>query len=152
MTVEIGDAAPDFRLMNEHRSPVQLSDFRGEKAVVLVFYPITFTRTCGAELCAIRDDLSTFQNEQVQVLAVSVDSTASQRLWAEQEGFGFPVLSDFWPHGEVARRYGVFDEQSGLAERGTFVIDKSGVVRYKVVKPISEARDHDAVAKAIADL
>lgn len=88
----------------------------------------------------------------VQVLAVSVDSMFSQRAWADQEGFTFPLLSDFWPHGEVARAYGVLDEDRGLALRGTFIIDGEGIVRWKVVNPIGSARDLDEYRKALADI
>jgi peroxiredoxin len=96
--------------------------------VALVFYPFTFTGVCQGELCEIRDDLRSFEDSAVQVLAVSCDSVHAQRRWAEEEGFGFPVLSDFWPHGEVAKAYGVFNDALGCANRQTFVIDKAGTV------------------------
>lgn len=130
MTVEVGDAAPDFMLRDQHGQEVSLSDFGGRKHVLLVFYPLAFTGTCQGELCSLRDDLPRFENDEVQVLTVSVDSSASHRVWAEREGFTFPLLSDFWPHGEVARRYAVFNERSGSALRGTFLIDKDGIVRW----------------------
>lgn len=152
MTVEVGDVAPDFELRDQHNALVRLSSFGHDKNVVVVFYPLAFTRVCGAELCGIRDDLPSFQSDTVQTLAISCDSVFSHRVWAEQEGFEFPMLADFWPHGDVAQRYGVFDDQSGLALRGTFVVDRAGVVRYKVVNAIPDARDQAEVVKALADL
>jgi peroxiredoxin (alkyl hydroperoxide reductase subunit C) len=105
-----------------------LSSFRGEQNVVLVFYPFTFTGVCQGELCSLRDDLSEFQQVKAQVLAISCDSRHAQKQWSEQQGFSFPVLSDFWPHGAVAKAYGVFNEQLGCANRATFVIDRQGKV------------------------
>lgn len=151
-TPQVGDEAPDFTLRDQHGQEVTLSDFRGRKHVLLVFYPLAFTRTCQGELCAIRDDLPRFDNDEVQVLTVSVDSTAAHRVWADQEGFTFALLADFWPHGEVARQYGVFNEERGTALRGTFVIDSAGIVRWKVVNEGGEARDQSRWKSALSDL
>ncbi len=139
--LEWGLPAPDFELVDQHGTPVRLSAFRGRRAVVLVFYPWSFSGICTGELCALRDDIGSFQNEHAQVLAVSVDSKFVQRVFADHEGLEFPVLADFWPHGEVARRYGVFDEGAGAALRGTFVIDKEGILRWSVVNGIGQPRD-----------
>ena len=128
MSLEIGQEAPDFDLKASTGDNVKLSQFRGDKAVALVFYPYTFTPVCHGELCELRDDLSRYEAADVQVLAVSCDSVFAQKKWAEQEGYNFPVLADFWPHGEVARAYGIFDEAAGCANRGTFLIDKNGVL------------------------
>ena len=128
MAVEIGQEAPDFELKDQSGETVKLSSFRGDKAVAIVFYPFTFTGTCEGELCALRDDLSEFEAVKAQVLAISCDSRHAQKQWSTQQGFNFPVLSDFWPHGEVARAYGVFNEQLGCANRATFVIDNAGKV------------------------
>jgi peroxiredoxin len=128
MTIEIGQEAPDFELKDQNGDTVKLSSFRGDKAVALVFYPFTFTGVCEGELCALRDDFSEFESAGVQVLAVSCDSRHAQRVWAEQKGYQFPVLSDFWPHGAVAKSYGVFNDALGCANRATFVIDKNGKV------------------------
>jgi peroxiredoxin len=125
--VAVGDVAPDFTLKDQNGSDVTLSALRG-KPVVIVFYPFTFTGTCQGELCEIRDDPSAFERGGAQVLAISCDSRHSQRIWSEEQGFTFPVLSDFWPHGAVARAYGVFNEQLGCANRATFVIDTAGKV------------------------
>ncbi|HEV7930787.1 MAG TPA: peroxiredoxin [Actinomadura sp.] len=153
MAVEVGDKAPDFELKDQHGTPVKLSDFRGKKNVALVFYPLAFSGICTGELCAIRDELPTLGDEdEFQVLAVSIDSVFTHRAWGEQEKYQFPLLSDFWPHGAVAQAYGVFDEAKGLATRGTFIIDKEGVVRWKVSNAIPDARDIGDYRKALAEL
>jgi peroxiredoxin len=152
MAVEVGDSAPDFELKDQHGSPVKLSNFRGTKDVVLVFYPLAFSGVCTGELCTIRDELPTLGGDDVQVLAVSVDSMFSHRAWADQEKYEFPLLSDFWPHGAVAEAYGIFDAEKGLSIRGTFIIDKQGVVRWKVVNAIPDARDIGDYRKALAAL
>ena len=152
MSIEIGDEAPDFELPDQDRNPVRLSSYRGRKAVVLVFYPLAFTGTCQGELCAIRDEIADFDNDNVQTLAVSVDSTAVHAKWAAEQGYSFPLLADFWPHGAAAKAYGVFNEDFGLAVRGTFIIDKLGKVAYKVVNAIPDARDQDEYKKVLAGL
>jgi peroxiredoxin len=152
MAVETGDEAPDFELRDQHGTPVKLSSFRGGKHVVLVFYPLAFSPVCGAELCAMREDFPEVSRDDVELLTVSVDSLYSHRVWAEEENFQFSLLSDFWPHGAVAKAYGVFDQDRGVALRGTFVIDKEGVVRWKVVNPIPQARDIADYQKAIGAL
>jgi peroxiredoxin len=141
MAIEPGTKAPDFALRNQHGQTISLADHRGHKNVVLLFYPFAFTGVCTGELCALRDELPTFVNDDVQLLAVSNDSPFSLRVFAEQEGLDYPLLSDFWPHGEVSRAYGVFDEEKGCAVRGTFIIDTEGVVRWTVVNGLPDARD-----------
>jgi peroxiredoxin len=152
MAIEVGDAAPDFELKDQHGTPVKLSDFKGEKTVVLVFYPFAFSGICTTELCTIRDELPTLGGDDVQVLAVSIDSIFTLRVFAEKEGYEFPLLSDFWPHGEVAKAYGTFNEDLGAAKRGTYIIDKDGVVRWKVENAIPDARDIDEYRKALTDI
>jgi peroxiredoxin len=152
MAIEVGEQAPDFELKDQHGTPVRLSSFRGEKNVVLVFYPLAFSGVCTGELCALRDDFPEVTREDVELLAVSVDSTHVIRTWSEQQNFGFTLLADFWPHGAVAKLYGVFDENLGFAKRGTFIIDKTGVVRWSVVNPVPQARDIAEYQKVLADL
>ena len=147
----IGQAAPDFTIPNQHGEAVSLSSFKGSKNVLLMFYPFSFTGTCTGELCALRDDLSSFQNDDVQVLAVSCDSPFTQRVFAEQENYQCPVLSDFWPHGGVAKTYDVFEESKGCALRGSFLIDKAGVLRWEV-KNGWAARENADYKAAIAAL
>lgn len=141
MAIQVGDKAPDFELKDNHGAAVRLSDFRGRKNVVLVFYPFAFTGVCTGELCELRDNLPRFADRDTQLLAVSNDSIHTLRVFGEQEGLEYPLLSDFWPHGDVSRAYGVFDEGKGCAVRGTFVIDKEGVVRWTVVNALPDARD-----------
>ncbi|MEU8511459.1 peroxiredoxin [Kitasatospora sp. NPDC048722] len=152
MAVEVGTGAPDFELRTQHGELVRLSDFRGAKAVVLVFYPFAFTGVCTGELGAIQKELPRLQNDAVQVLGISVDSQFSQRVFADREGLDFPLLADFWPHGEVARAYGVFDEEKGCALRGTFVIDSTGTVRWSVVNGLPDARDEQEYLRVLASL
>ena len=118
----------------------------------MVFYPLAFSPVCSGELCAMREDFPEANADDVELLTISVDSLFAHRTWAEQENFGFSLLADFWPHGAVAKSYGVFDADRGLAVRGTFVIDKEGVVRWKVVNPIPQARDIADYQKALAEL
>ncbi|MGH3386857.1 MAG: peroxiredoxin [Nocardioidaceae bacterium] len=151
--IEVGDKAPDFALKDQHGETVSLAGFRGDKAVLLVFYPWSFTRTCTGEMCEIRDALPDLVGEGAQVLAVSCDAMPTQRVYADQEGLTFPVLSDFWPHGEVATAYGVFDAERGTARRGTFAIDRDGVVRWRVVTGLREPRtvsDYRAVLRQLS--
>ena len=152
MTLSIGTAAPEFELSDQHGNKVSLSSFKGKKNVVLLFIPFAFTGTCTGELCAMRDDLASFQNDNVELLALSCDSMFTQRIWAEKEGYNFPVLADFWPHGAVAQAYGIFDEARGCALRGTFVIDKEGIIRWSVVNGLGDARSNDDYKAALAAL
>ena len=147
-----GTRAPDFTLKDQNNQEVRLADFRGRKAVLLVFYPLAFTGTCQGELTEVSDHLADYQNDAVQVLTVSVDSPYAHRIWADREGFTFPLLADFWPHGAVAQAYGVFNETAGFANRGTFVIDTSGVIRFAEMIGPGEARDQDGWRKALIDL
>jgi peroxiredoxin len=153
MAAAIGDAAPGFTLKDQAGNDVSLSDFAGSKAVALVFYPFTFTGVCEGELCRLRDDYADFEQAGVQVLAVSCDSRHAQRVWAEQQGYTFPVLSDFWPHGAVARAYGVFNEDLGCAIRATFVINADGVIVDEFrTDSLGEARAATRYTEALAKL
>ncbi len=152
MAIGIGDTAPDFTLNDQTRSPVTLSDFRGKKHVLIVFYPLAFSGVCTGELCSLRDSIDGFRSDDVETLAISVDSSAATAAWAAKEGYEFPLLSDFWPHGAVAEQYGVFDSERGLALRGTFLVDKAGVVRFAEVNAIPDARDQQRWRDALAEL
>jgi mycoredoxin-dependent peroxiredoxin len=152
MTLDVGTAAPDFTLKDQNNQEITLSSFKGEKNVLLVFYPLAFTGTCQGELCQVRDELPKFQNEDTAILAVSVGASPSHKVWAAEQGYTFPLLADFWPHGAVAQAYGVFNEATGFANRGTFVIDKSGVVKFAEMNGPGEARDQSAWEKALSAL
>ena len=148
----VGATAPDFTLKDQNGEDFSLADFRGRKNVVVVFYPFAFSGICTGEFCEIRDNLGAFVGDDVQVLAVSCDHMFTQRAWADKEGYFFPLLSDYWPHGSVAQAFGVFHEQAGAAVRGTFLIDTEGVVRWSLVNGIGQARDFSGYHAALADL
>jgi peroxiredoxin (alkyl hydroperoxide reductase subunit C) len=152
MAPEVGTVAPDFTLKDQNNQEVTLSSFRGSRNVLVVFYPFAFSGTCTGELCAVRDDISSFQNDDVQLLGVSVDHVYALKAWANQESYQFPLLSDFWPHGEVAKTYGVFNADRGMALRGTFLVDRDGIVRFAEVNAPGEPRDQDAWKKALASV
>jgi peroxiredoxin (alkyl hydroperoxide reductase subunit C) len=150
--IEVGESAPDFSLRDQNNEIFTLSEYRGEKAVLVVFYPAAFTGICTGELCRIRDDLEAFQNDAVQTVTISVDSPYAHKIFSEREGFEFPLLSDFWPHGGVARAYGVFDEANGIANRGTFLIDRDGIVRFAECNLPGDGRNAEDWRAAIAAL
>ena len=152
MTLEIGTPAPDFELRDQHGQTVGLSSYRGRRTVVVMFYPFAFSRVCSGELGAVRDDLSRFVSDDVQLVAVSCDPMFSLRAFAERDGLTFPLLSDFWPHGEVAAAYGVFDAERGCAERSTFIVDRQGVLRWSVHNAMPDARDLDEQVRVLADV
>jgi mycoredoxin-dependent peroxiredoxin len=150
--LQSGSVAPDFVLKDQNNQEVRLSDFRGAKNVLLVFYPLAFTGTCQGELCQIRDNLNDFANDATQVLSISVDSPYAHKIWANEQGYEFPMLADFWPHGAVAQAYGVFNAERGFANRGTFIIDRDGIIRYAEMNLPGEARDQEAWRKALGSL
>jgi len=150
--IAVGEHAPDFTLKDQNGQDVVLSAFRGHKNVVVVFYPFAFSGICTGELCEIRDDLGAFVAEDVQVLAVSCDHMFSLRAWADKEGYFFPLLSDYWPHGAVAQAFGVFNGRAGAAVRGTFLLDRDGVVRWSLINEIGQARDFSGYREALAAL
>ena len=152
MSLAIGDEAPDFTLNDQTRTPVTLSDLRGQKHVLIIFYPLAFSGVCTGELCSLRDSIDSFRSDEVETFAISVDSSAATAAFAAKEGYAFPLLSDFWPHGAVADRYGVFDAQIGLAMRGTFLVDKQGIVRFAETNAIPDARDQQRWRQALTDL
>ncbi len=148
----VGETAPDFTLSNQYGEQISLSDFQGRKNVVVMFYPFAFTGTCTRELGVLRDRPADFDNDDTVTLSISCDSVPSLKVFSMQENLTHHLLSDYWPHGEVSRAYGVFLEDKGFATRGTFVIDKEGVIRWLVVNPPGEGRDADHYAAALAAL
>jgi peroxiredoxin len=148
----VGVGAPDFTLHDQNRQPVTLSDFRGAKDVLLVFFPLAFTGICQGELDQLRDHLPDFENDDSAVLAISVGPAPTHKVWATESGFLFPVLSDFWPHGAVSQAYGVFNDDAGIANRGTFVVDRSGTIRFAEMKQPGEARDQRLWIEALTAL
>lgn len=150
--INVGDDAPDFTLRDQNREEFTLSEFRGSKAVLIIFYPFAFTRVCTGELNRVRDDMGIFQNDDVQVVSISCDSVYSQKIFAMREEFEFPLLADYWPHGGVAHAYGVFNDQGGFANRGTFLVDRDGIVRFAEMNSIGDGRDADEWIAAIKSL
>jgi mycoredoxin-dependent peroxiredoxin len=148
----VGSTAPDFTLRDQNRQPVTLSDYRGAKNVLLVFFPLAFTGICQGELDRLRDHLPDFENDDSVALAISVGPAPTHKVWAADSGFLFPVLSDFWPHGAVSRAYGVFNDDAGVSNRGTFVIDRAGVIRFAEMKQPGEVRDQGLWTDALAAL
>jgi mycoredoxin-dependent peroxiredoxin len=148
----IGTQAPDFALRDQHGVEVRLSKLRGSRNAVLVFFPFAFTAVCTGELRALREQLPTLTGDDTEILGLSCDPMYALRVFAEQEQLAYPLLSDFWPHGAVARAYGVFDHDRGCALRGTFVVDRAGTVRWRVVNAIPDARDVEALVTALAEL
>lgn len=144
--------APDFELPNQFGEHIRLSDFRGKRPVALVFFPLAFSSTCTGELCELRDNIALFGGEHVELIGISVDSKASLRAFAEQEGYDFTMVSDFWPHGAVAKEYGVFLEEKGFANRASFLIDVNGIIRASFVTSPGEARSLDDYRAALAEL
>jgi mycoredoxin-dependent peroxiredoxin len=147
-----GVLAPEFTLPNQFGQQVSLADFRGVTAVTLVFYPLAFSRTCQAELCELRDNREVFIDRGSALVGVSVDSKHALRAWGEEQGFEFPLLADFWPHGEVAMRYGAFLPERGYASRATFVIDTNGIVRASFATGPGRARSLDQYREALASI
>jgi mycoredoxin-dependent peroxiredoxin len=146
-----GEAAPDLTLPDTHGTPITLSALRGTP-VCLVFLPFAFSGTCTFELRDLRDNHEDFEAAGVRVLGVTCDSVFTLRAWAEQEGLPFDLLSDFWPHGAVARAYGLLDEETGMARRGSVLVDADGIVRWSTLSPGGAARDVDAYRAALAAL
>ncbi|WP_407317430.1 peroxiredoxin [Isoptericola halotolerans] len=146
-----GDPAPDFTLPDTHGTPTHLADLRGEN-VLVVFYPFAFSGTCTGELRDLHDNIEDFEAAGVRVLGVSTDPVFALKAWQEAEGFGFDLLSDFWPHGAAARGFGVFDEESGHAVRGSFLVDADGIVRWSVVRPRGQRRELEAYRAALAEV
>ncbi len=152
MSLAVGTVAPDFSLKNQFGETVTLSQFKGVKPVVLVFFPLAFSGICTGELCELRDNLKAFEADGIELIGISVDSHFALRAWGDQEKYTFSLLSDFWPHGAVASQYGVFVEEAGIANRGTFVINRDGTVAASIVTAPGQAREFSAYLEAIAQV
>lgn len=148
--LQIGGPAPDFTLRDQFGQDVTLSSYRGQKALVLFFYPYAFSGVCTGEMAGIRDRLDEFMTFDTEALAISCDPMFALRAFADADGLNFPLLSDFWPHGDVARAYDVFDERHGAARRSSYVVDKEGVVRWAVHNADADGRDLDEHLRELA--
>jgi peroxiredoxin len=151
-TLKVGDSAPDFTMKDQDGHDVTLSGFRGKKNVVLIFHPLAFTSICSIQMPGYNKELQTFEGLNTQVLGISVDSSPAHRAWAEMlGGIDYPMLADFYPHGEVSRRYGLLRPE-GFSERATIVIDKQGIVRAIEVHDIGTLPDHDRLLESLRSL
>lgn len=150
MVLQVGEIAPDFTLSDQHGEELTLSELVAEQPVALVFFPLAFSGICTGELCELRDNISMFGDARVRLLGISVDSVHALRAWSTEEGYEFSILSDFWPHGEVARQYGAFVEERGIATRATVLIGADRRVLASFETAPGEARDFAAYREAIA--
>jgi mycoredoxin-dependent peroxiredoxin len=140
MAVRTGDRAPEFDLEVKKGERVRLSDFRGRSNVLLVFHPFAFTSVCEDEARDLQENLESFRNAETEIVFVSCDPSPARRAWKRELGAEYTFASDFWPHGQAAKAYGVFNESSGAPHRGTFLIDKEGNVIWSLVKISDEYR------------
>lgn len=149
MIISAGQKAPDFTLVSSNGEEITLSEALQEGPVALVFFPLAFSGICTGELCEIRDNLEIFNNKKVRLFGISVDSKFALKAWADEENYSFDLLADFWPHGEVAKKYGVFVEDAGIASRATFLIGTDGTVLTSFVNPPGQARDFSEYTEAL---
>jgi peroxiredoxin len=152
MALENDTQAPDFKLINQFGESVQLSQYRGVKSVALVFFPLAFSGICSGELCELRDNLALFEDAAVELIGISVDSRHTLRAFGAQEEYSFDLVADFWPHGAVAKEYGVFLEEKGFANRATFLIDPDGIIRVSFITAPGEARSIESYRAAVEQL
>jgi peroxiredoxin len=150
--LSVGDVAPEFTLPDQHGVSQSLSSRRGERTVLLVIFPFAFTGVCNGEMHALSDHASSWDELGTDVLAVSCDTLPALRRFSDQERLEVPLLSDFWPHGAVSSAYGVFQDSIGAASRGSFVIDRDGLVRWTVATAMPDARDVHDYLSALREL
>ncbi len=146
----LGGEAPDFTLRDQFGADLTLSSFRGTKAVALLFFPFAFSGVCTGEMTGIRDRLDEFVTFDTEVLAISCDSIFALRQFSEADGLNFPLLSDFWPHGGVAREFDVFNEGLGAARRSSYIVDREGRITWAVHNENAASRDLDEHLRQLA--
>ena len=148
----VGSAAPSFELSDQDKNPVALDSFKGSKTL-LVFIPFPFTGICDSESCTIRDNMSKLSEFDANVAIITTHAAQTNKRWADENGFQFPVLSDYWLHGEVTKAYGAFNEATGTANRFTFALDADGVIREVInTDALGTAREFDSYLEALAKI
>ena len=149
MPLEVGTPAPDFTLLNQNREPVSLEDLKGSNSVI-IFIPFAFTRTCESELCQVRDEYTVFDAAEARVVAITCNTFHANKVWSDQQGFQFDILSDWWPHGAVSREYDTFNDRYGYAERTTYFLDEEGIITgVSRSDSLGEARNFDDYRMAL---
>ena len=147
--VKIGDIAKDFTLSDQEGREVKLSDFKGKK-VVLSFHPLAWTKVCAEQMKSLEKNHSRFEMLNTVALGISVDAVPSKKAWAEQLGIkNTRLLSDFWPHGEVSQKYGIFNEDEGISERANIIVDENGKIIFVKVYLIGELPDVDEIIEIL---
>lgn len=148
--MKIGSPAPAFELLDQTRTAVSTDSLKGSKSLI-VFIPFPFTGNCDNEACELRDHLSQLGDMDANVVIVTTHSIPTNIKWADENGLNFPVLADYWPHGQIAQAYGAFNDQVGAANRYTFVLDADGIVRDVInTDSLGEVREFDAYTAALA--
>jgi peroxiredoxin len=152
MSLAVGDAAPAFELLDQDKNPISLESLKGS-TTLLVFIPFPFTGICDTEACTLRDSLADLKALDANVVIITVHAVSVAKKWADENGFEFPVLSDYWPHGVTAQAYGAFNEARGASNRYTFVLDADGIVREIInTDSLGTPREFDAYTEALAKL
>lgn len=145
MTVKAGDKAPDFVLKDQNGNKVQLSDFTGKK-VILSFHPLAWTTVCAEQMKSLEENFQVFETVNTVANGISVDSVPSKKAWADHLRVKKTrLLSDFWPHGAVAKTYSIFREENGFSERANIVINEQQEVIFAKVYPISQLPDIEEI-------
>jgi len=139
-TIETGSEAPNFDLQVAGGERIRLADYRGRRNVLLVFHPFAWTAVCEEEALDLQANLASFESAETDVVLVSSDAAPARQAWRSKLELTYTLASDFWPHGEVAKAYGVFDESSGAPVRGTFLIGKDGIVVWSLVNDAETKR------------
>jgi glutaredoxin-dependent peroxiredoxin len=157
MKIQTNQQAPEISLFDTEMKPVNLSDFKGQKNVLVLFFPMAFTGVCTKELCGVRDDIARYSNANAQIIGISVDSVFSLAKFKEEQGYNFPLLSDF--NKVASNNYGcIYDSFTGMgmvgvSKRSAFVIDKAGLVQYtEILESAGDIPNFDAINEVLANL
>ena len=151
--LKAGDTAPDFELRSHRGGTVKLSDFRGKKNVVVAFHPLAFTPVCANQMRGYESDLGALASSDTVVLGLSIDPQPAKAAWAKELGkISFDLLSDNYPYGEVAKKYGVFRDKDGISERAVFVVDKQGKIAWAKTYDIPQLPGNQEIFDALSNL